>query len=685
MIKYLFGIKYLRGVINSLFSRIKCLFRTPLLKLHTQKVIKGNIDLPSDRDTFLNDLEQLWLFNDEIHLDESETTRFYKKRIVNEANSILDGNYSILSYKLQVIKDIDWHKDFINGYTFKPEFYINFRKKTRKSYLYTKLDFKVPRELSRFYHFITLGKAFKLNEDSRYYEEFKSQLLDWYDKNPYMYGVNWAVAMDVALRLINIILAARLFLKKLREDSNLADTILKSAYIHTLFLNKNVEHSQTGYTNNHTVADFLGLFLGGLLFKKTSTGEHWLDKGYKGLNTCMSEQVDSEGVQYENSFYYHAAVLEMFLYAFLWGEKNGKSFPENYEKKLKKMLRFLENISNKSGAFPNIGDADNGSLLRLGSYYKKDYSNFSHLIQIGHVLLNDNEKYTKPANLIPEEIIWLTKNNIYDNINPARGCNIYKCGYALLGNENISVIANANPPDKKTLGGHKHNDLLSFVLFYKDKYVLVDPGTYSYTGSPDKRISFRSVKAHNAIQVNGLEQNGIYSYPLFAMNIKSSCEVIDHKLDGPVKLVKLHLKRAKDYTQIREIKLHSDKNIVEINDEITGEALNSIESRFHVHPEWEVNANGSISKPLNLGNTAEPIMKVTGKSSQTYDLTNGELNIKLLISRENDHADSIIEDYEFSPSYGVATPGKCINVRVKGTDKIIKLNYFIIPEEAIDE
>jgi hypothetical protein len=51
--------------------------------------------------------------------------------------------------------------------------------------------------------------------------------------------------------------------------------------------------------------------------------------------------------------------------------------------------------------------------------------------------------------------------------------------------------------------GHAHADALAFELAARGRTLLVDPGTYAYTASPQLRDDFRGTAAHNTLTLDG--------------------------------------------------------------------------------------------------------------------------------------------------------------------------------------
>src|SRR5712692_7772965 len=120
--------------------------------------------------------------------------------LVGAADAVLRHEFDLLGSGPQPLgTPLPWHTDFKTGRQW-PLAYctdIEYNELDRPT------DVKVPWELSRCQHFTRLGQAYWMTGDERYAEEFVAETTDWIAANPLSYGVNWACAMDVALRAIS--------------------------------------------------------------------------------------------------------------------------------------------------------------------------------------------------------------------------------------------------------------------------------------------------------------------------------------------------------------------------------------------------------------------------------------------------------------------------------------------------
>ena len=79
------------------------------------------------------------------------------------------------------------------------------------------------------------------------------------------------------------------------------------------------------------------------------------------------------------------------------------------------------------------------------------------------------------------------------------------------------MIISCGPNGQGGLGGHAHNDKLSFELCVGGEDIIIDPGTYVYTADPEWRNRFRSTAYHNTVMVADEEQNPVKETELFAL------------------------------------------------------------------------------------------------------------------------------------------------------------------------
>ena len=111
----------------------------------------------------------------------------------------------------------------------------------------------------------------------RYAACIRELLEDWIAANPYAWSVNWACAMEPALRILcwtwlfHACNAAPSW-----QDEGFQATFLRALHLHGEFTERNLEHSDIN--GNHYTTDAAGLVTAGLFFGKgeaASVGPHW--------------------------------------------------------------------------------------------------------------------------------------------------------------------------------------------------------------------------------------------------------------------------------------------------------------------------------------------------------------------------------------------------------------------------
>ena len=90
------------------------------------------------------------------------------------------------------------------------------------------------------------------------------------------------------------------------------------------------------------------------------------------------------------------------------------------------------------------------------------------------------------------------------NDDPAAVSDLAASGYIVLRHDTDQAVIDVGPLAPSHLTPHAHADALSFVLWADGEPVLVDPGSFSYTGADRDR--FRGTSAHNTVAIDDRDQ-----------------------------------------------------------------------------------------------------------------------------------------------------------------------------------
>jgi hypothetical protein len=361
---------------------------------------------------------------------------------------------------------IDWQLDFKSGYRWCEKTWA-----TRSPYGHSLgVDVKVPWELARMQHLPQLALAYAIKTQNsstqtqiksnkpkeslidktqnnhcqekflKYACEFRNQVLDFIATNPPRFGVNWACAMDVAIRAANWLVAYDIYHSaKADFDDEFKKAFTSSIYEHGLCIVKNLEWDNRA-RGNHYLANIAGLTFISTYLPSTKQTDAWLAFSIQELITEVEHQFYPDGGNFEGSTSYHRLSAEMVYYAtalvlglpqerlnklqdydctvlktgwrkpklkpapiafykFPSGTKakiKASPFPQWYFERMERMAEFIIDITKPNGCIPQIGDNDSGRFLNLNPRYqvmtvkqaKEKYANLE-----GYTELPDDEDY----------------------------------------------------------------------------------------------------------------------------------------------------------------------------------------------------------------------------------------------------------------------------------------------------
>lgn len=627
------------GLLKVFIFSIKKIRRENEVRRLKKYGFKKKVDLKN----FKTNINFFYSINEkEIFRNFYENNSFLKLDVIKSADKIIKHKFDLLgSDEVELEENIIWNKDFKSGFIWENKFYRDIKIID----LENNADVKVPWELSRFQHLFTLGKAYWITGNLKYFEEAKEQILDWIEKNPIYYGVNWTCTMDVAIRAVNLIFFYFHFQDLIEEDKKFFEKFNECLYQHGEYIYLNLEKSLE-LANNHYLSNLTGLIFLGIYFKnlKEKNSNKWLNFSLKEIEKEMFIQNNEDGTNYETSTSYHRLVIELMFYPTLLLKINGLKFSREYENRLEKMIEFLAKITKSNGKIPLIGDVDNGRLVILSNYYNWEVNDARHIISLGGEYF-DNILLKEIGASEKEDRIWIFNSQKFYKENFFKKSIAFEDGgYYLLQSKRIYCLIRCGELSLRGQGGHSHNDQLSIELNVDGKDFFIDTGTGVYTANKNIRNLFRSTKMHNTVSITGIEQNDFDKDKLFEMKEESFGKCLDFS-EKAFKGIHYGYKTKIGSTHIREVVLDNESlNLIDLLD----------------------NNIGTIN--FNLDST----VKITKLGENNIVLRRDDTTLQILI---DDNSTYEIKHSEFSKKYGKIEKTKKIEIYFKNKSEIkIELN-----------
>lgn len=329
-------------------------------------------------------------------------------------------------------------------------------------------DARVVWEPSRLQQLVTLALIACRHEETRIQavDLITRQLLSWHRANPIACGMHYVSAMECALRILAVCLALDLIRQEIRDRPDLWRCATVIVHSHAdLILHRLSLHSSAG---NHTIAESAGLIFAGILFSEHRRAGRWYEVGLKTLRREAARQILPDGGGIERATWYHLFVLDLIGLVERLLVFKGHEVPAELTTALKRGRAFLTALASSPTDLPILGDADAGYAL----------SPFLRL------------SFEEPT---PRERLTTLPDTGLTLVRPA-------------SQSGLTLIFDHGPLGMPPSYGHGHADALSLILYDDSGPLLIDPGTYTYTGDQRWRNYFRGTRAHNTVLVDGLDQ-----------------------------------------------------------------------------------------------------------------------------------------------------------------------------------
>ncbi len=427
-----------------------------------------------------------------------------QRSLIERADKIIEGRFRLLGHThLDFGDPVDWHLEPVSG---KRSPLVHWSLIDELDAVATG-DKKIVWELNRHQYFATLGRAYLLTGDERYAQAFAAHLAHWMNENPPKLGLNWMSSLEVAFRSISWLWALHFFKDSKHLSHALFSSALKYLYLHACHLETYL--STYSSPNTHLTGEALGLFYLGTLLPEFRRAAGWRERGRGILLEELERHVLPDGVYFEQATYYQRYTADFYTHFLILSSRNDEAVPQKLEARLQALLDHLMHITRPDGTTPFIGDDDGGRLMMLD---ERETNDFRAALSTGAALFKRAD-YKYVAGEAAEETFWLLGRAGMESFEqlaaqtpaelsrafPAGGYYVMRDSWADDGNY---LLIDSGPHGAHGCG-HAHADALSFELAARGRTLLVDPGTYTYTGSAELRDYFRSGAAHNTLLIDG--------------------------------------------------------------------------------------------------------------------------------------------------------------------------------------
>ncbi len=439
----------------------------------------------------------------------------YTERLLAAADEVLCGRLRILGHGLSYPDRVPWRSDPLSGREWPGAFYRRidiFGGDTGSG------DVKFVWELNRHQFLPTLGKAYRLSGDERYAARAVALIDDWIASNPYLRGINWTSALEVAVRALAWCWSLSLLEGSQALDPAQRARIRSSLRHHARYVAGHLSYYFSPY--NHLVGELTGLQILYASMHPTRPSQGWERRAFRALVEEAPRQFYADGGTVEQAVGYHYFTLGFYLQSYLHACRRGVPAAPALEETLCRAFDFALAMTGPDGAVPMIGDADEGKALALEQESAWDFRPY---LALGASLFG-RSSWKAAAGNFPADAAWLVGTKGWDRYEGLeaspetdRGSELLRSsGYAILragtgwGAHTLwfdaGPIAQGVPRSGIASAAHGHADALAFELHIFGEPMLVDPGFFTYNGEEEWHRYFRESAAHNTVVVDGVSQ-----------------------------------------------------------------------------------------------------------------------------------------------------------------------------------
>lgn len=363
-------------------------------------------------------------------------------------------------------------------------------------------------------HFVSMGRAYWITGQETMVSEFVVQAVDWAERNPAQFGINWIDTTVVANRLINWMLSLNLFLSSDQLHDEVTMRLLKTIVVHgavlaDILIDEDREQSATQRTAAACALCVLSLF-----FPELKPAQRWYELAAAELPKRAWECMGRDGFHISGSAANHRELLEWMLLPELLHRLNAIPSPKGLREAIENACETLTLITPPDRKACDLGATTGHSFL--GQFVGATEHN-QRILALGAICCQRDD--FRPGVEMPTELWWWLgpqAESFYQGIDmglsggsrsrsfPDAGVVVVRdhwerqASWCLLrGTPKASLLETA-PPSPASIP--LHDDALHLSLCLLGESVLVEPGGPELTHL--LQPAFARITAHSAPHVH---------------------------------------------------------------------------------------------------------------------------------------------------------------------------------------